>query len=534
MDGMVIALDAVSLPTDAGMQATRHGAGGDVGAEYRVDSPEQLDLDWLLSLEELGLDLLHRTEASFTVVHPCELENPGLYVGPGSVILLTGLAFREQPDKLADYVASAAAAGIVAIGLGIGVYFDTTPEVMIHAAQDHGIALFTVPLPVPFVSILAAVQSELAQRRQHGREQLLEVHEKLNLAARRGVDALLAATAEAIGGYCALVDSDGRVRASHATSSTVALNVTDVEELVSKRGAGVATRLGDNDVLLHPLQHGGDAVSVLVSARQGHFDAAARMILRHASGLVELLLQRPASLRASRQEINALAMAAQLGWEQGRHSISYVMKEVADASGDVRPVVLYSESKRMHEKSLLAFDRVMAMSARYVYALRLDDVSSLILFRGTRSVAHIKETMRVAQGHGRLAIGARCPWVDLDNAVVNELKRLAAGTRPGGVSAAKDQSLLWAKDDAVREILADRKRITWDRLRAADQTNGTELVTSLEVFLTLGGHLTNVSQALQVHRQTVTKRIGQIEELLDVDLNDPLTRADLLVTAQLD
>jgi len=62
-----------------------------------------------------------------------------------------------------------------------------------------------------------------------------------------------------------------------------------------------------------------------------------------------------------------------------------------------------------------------------------------------------------------------------------------------------------------------------------DETNGTDFVKTLELYLHCGGSVRETADALFVHRNTINYRIRKIEEILDCDLADLNVRMDLLL-----
>jgi hypothetical protein len=87
---------------------------------------------------------------------------------------------------------------------------------------------------------------------------------------------------------------------------------------------------------------------------------------------------------------------------------------------------------------------------------------------------------------------------------------------------------------AVLLETADPRRLAeWaDRLLgplvAYDEAHGATLVTTLEAYLQEWGHLAACAARIFIHPNTLKYRLRRIQEILEVDLRDPLVRADLL------
>lgn len=61
-------------------------------------------------------------------------------------------------------------------------------------------------------------------------------------------------------------------------------------------------------------------------------------------------------------------------------------------------------------------------------------------------------------------------------------------------------------------------------LEQHDSRRGSELVATLEAYLQLGGALAQAAERLNIHRNTLSYRLGRIADLTGRDLNDPATR----------
>ena len=69
-----------------------------------------------------------------------------------------------------------------------------------------------------------------------------------------------------------------------------------------------------------------------------------------------------------------------------------------------------------------------------------------------------------------------------------------------------------------------------EQLHEHDSKHGTEYVKTLYTFLVNERNYVSASKALFLHKNTLRNRIEKINELIDIDLNDPLVRLRLIVT----
>jgi purine catabolism regulator len=70
-------------------------------------------------------------------------------------------------------------------------------------------------------------------------------------------------------------------------------------------------------------------------------------------------------------------------------------------------------------------------------------------------------------------------------------------------------------------------------LRRLLRENGADLFHTLEVYLEAGGNSVQTAERLCIHRSTLNYRLARIHEILDVKLNEPVTRTNLQVALKL-
>lgn len=66
-----------------------------------------------------------------------------------------------------------------------------------------------------------------------------------------------------------------------------------------------------------------------------------------------------------------------------------------------------------------------------------------------------------------------------------------------------------------------------------DRKNKTNYAKSLDIYLTNNKILVKTADVLQIHRKTMASRVEMIEEIMDVDLDNPNTTLHLLLTFQM-
>lgn len=488
-----------------------------------------LSLTWLVSLKSLELNLIHKGSAGFLLAQPSELKDPREFIVEGSVVLTVGLAFDGATEEFHDYARRLAEVGAVGIGFGTGLVFESVPHSLIAAAEEHGLALFEVPRKIPFLSILSAVQSERLRRSRRQQERLLDIQEKLNSAAiHGGLQELIDTTSEFLGAAIAISDNDARIIAKHDHDRVDAsLHVREVA--MSAKILSSADTIGDLHRIVHRMEQQGERTHIMVVTGHHTFHGPERSIIKHAAGLADILLQRPIYLRKARTELNTLALSLLLHSDSDDQAMDRVLDSASDADGRVRPVLIHADRSLPLDRALKQLETSLGNQGRFLFALDTSPCTRLILVRGSRTVSDVISRFGTAASGIRVAVGEPIPWRDLTMERVRTLEisaqKLALGDAAGPYHAGSG----WLEEEAVRRALDRRATETIDRLAAHDSKKNSDLQRTLEAYLRSGGAVSAAATSLGVHRHTLRARISQIEDICEVDLSDPFTRAELLL-----
>ncbi|MDY5839387.1 MAG: PucR family transcriptional regulator [Corynebacterium camporealensis] len=508
-----------------------------VGAAQQLveDEIQLLSIDWLLAQRDLELIPLHTAGQQFHVAHPCELEDPTEFIGPGGVVLLTGLAFKDHPERFTDYVRRLAERGLTGIGFGTGLYFDDPPRELIDAAKAQELTLFEVPLHIPFVSISAAAYKEQSRRRGARREQFVKDLAKLSDAASIGLRPLLKTVAKTLDCRIYLADMDSRIKAAVTSPTrdrlpeTITKEDRALVEEVMQRGFGSAFSDKGRTVLSVTVTTRGDYHEGLIASTEKSLDVYGRTLLKHAAGLCELLVQRPSELRFKQNGLNTLALAIQLGWTGDTDTFRDIIASASDATGKIRPALVKSDDVQARDRFHQKLDMRLEQAGRMFFSLNLDDCTQLILFRGGRSMKELKELLSDLRHRQRIVVGGPVEWAELSQSLIGELERIAFRVKTGSIVGVESRAFNWLHDAADVPALRSRVQETWGKLHAYDESHDTYLRRTLEVLLQHGMHLGDAADILGVHRHTLRKRVSTLESVLEVDLGDPSVRAELLV-----
>ncbi|MFW0796511.1 PucR family transcriptional regulator [Gordonia sp. CPCC 205515] len=492
---------------------------------------------WLLGRRELGLRRVSSSgdDAEISFVVTSELEHPGEWLSGGEAVLTTGIGLPRTADGLRRYVAELVESGAAALGVGIGLSHDEVPGDLIGAADEHGLMLFTVPLPTPFVAVTKTVADRLAELQYEAVLSASRTQPRMTRAAvSGGPTAMIKELSVACAAAVVLLDAAERVIDTYPADLSTDV-VGAVAELIGRDSGGVASGVSATDVGIVVTQ------SIRVDKRvHGHlgvvFGADPRptdqILIGHANSLLALDFEKPRRLHLQQTRINAAALRILLS---GKADVS-TARDVVMAAGDARDEVRVLTVLDLPQRSAVvvsAVDDALAAAARPVFLME-DADALVVLLRGTDTLefaGRLFEGLTPAQRRG-LRIGVSSPHRldDLDTAVEQSRMAAASAERRGvpeeSTSLAGRALLSFPESRRVLDGLAD---ILVAPLVDYDATHNTELLASLRAYLEANGQWEAAAAVLGVHRHTLRGRIARAEEVLGCDLSVARVRAELLL-----
>ena len=467
-----------------------------------------------------------------------ELAEPGPWLQGGELLLTIGLLLHRYDD----YVAHLDAAGVPALGLGLGagLRHQVVPEALAAACEAVGMPLLAVPDGVPFIAVTKAVFALRARGERRHLEWALATQRALTAAAVTpgGLGGILTAHGRATGCDAVVVDLLGRPLAGGP-----ARLVDELAELTAQvraqglLGAGVDID-GERRREVHPLGSRRLRAVLLLDG-----PTAAPTANQVTSALVSLL-----SLELERH--HGLGAAERRGRAQ---LLAHFARGTVDDDVAARRLAAAGLPERELRAAVIAADQVTdpaagggaaARRAGHAAAGGAGHAVDRPVDRGAAagaeaaglaadlSAALPDALVRIVGEVVELAVPAD---VDLDAA----LAVLAAGrpagigiaARPGGLAVSLRQARSALPESRVRgrpvravDLAGVRTLLAVvppNRLRTyADAVLGhldadpraAELLRALAAFCEHNGHWERTAEALGVHRHTVRHRIEAVEQ----------------------
>lgn len=487
-------------------------------------------------------------------VHVSELARLDHLLHGGELVLTTGLGLPDEPERLADYAIHLHEVGASGVVIELGTNFVEIPQALTDAAETHGLPMIELRRVVRFVDITQAVHSRLVNDQLDELLQSARVHEVFRTLAVEG-----AAPTEILEHAATLVGSPVVLEnLSHQAMMVGAANhplerVLDNWEARSRCAppAQGPSHYPQSGLFVAPVGgHGASPgrVAMVVSAEPTPLE---RTVLTSAAAAIALASPdaRPRVDVLSRAHGSLLSDLLHRTWSRAQ--------DVGlRASGlgvplDGRTLIGMAVRRRSASPGSPHHDTAMVRDA-----VRTVHPQALI---GTTDNQDVKVVISVAPGSGAdelsrrvaraihasadpsgafatMSIGAGRPC----SSIVEVAASLRGASRAAEASLATHTSRPLATLDDIRlpglmHLLRndDRVQAFVERELGAilhhDALHGTDLVVTLDAWLSNGANKTVTAGQLFLSRPALYRRLAAIGNLLDVDLDDSDSRLSLHV-----
>jgi PucR family transcriptional regulator, purine catabolism regulatory protein len=519
-------------------------------------------------LDDVGVTLLVG-EANVDVpvrwVHISELRDPTPWLSGGELLLTTGLSL-DTAARQREYIEILADHGLAGLGLGTGFRHATVPKAMLQAAQEREFALFEVPYELPFIALTELAFTRLVNDQYALLQRSIAAQERLQriVLSERGLDAIVGALANLVGGPALVYDGRGELQAVRTfrreLPDEVAAAVGQELRERARRGDGREFVPGHPDLapraLALPVGGGeqpratGVPQAWLVAAKDsGGLAEIDRLILHQAVTVValELLRRRVADTterRLAGDVLTAIVAGELEGIELQRRlepfglggRVSAVVVAAPERTTPAACETALAEALRAE-----VVNGLVAATGRFAVAL-LPGLPDEELFElAERVVAGAGQALgsRPGAGAGRGVAAGRAREAYHEGRCALEARELGA-VRNGRNGAPRDgaapsEAVATYRDLGSFQLLlslqdSDALRLFCESLLGPIESReghyGGELMRSLEAFIECNGQWEAAARRLYCHRHTLRYRIRKVEELTGRDLGSARDRIE--------
>lgn len=508
-------------------------------------------------------------------VHGSDMLDPTPFLTPRTVLLTTGAQFAsaqtppdtdphpahkahtDQPLAHADadaddnvdddaslaeaYVERLRAAGVTALGFGVGIIWERTPAALIAACERQGLPLFRVPYETPFIAIVQTA-ARMLDAQSHARDAwALESQRAIAAAAlqRDGMAAAVRETAARLGRWVAVVDRTGRIidfAPRNARHPAYAEWIRRESRELIERGARASRvrTLHDEQIHLQTLGRSGHLLGVLVTPAGATPDHAERIVTGLVASLATVQLEHRTGLGEAEVQLRSSIVQLLLAGETDL--ADRVAVGVLPRLPRGRVVAVRLDRVEEFGPTLTADLRSLAGSSAGLLTAPYGDGAVLIC-----DAALAAPVRRVLVDHhapagvsSRGAIEELAELIDqAEIALTRATAQASSGESMGPVDFRPSmQAGLW--DLLAHEPEARRRaQGLLAPVRQHDERHNDAILHSLRVWLAHHGQTSPAAAELGIHRHTLRTRMQTAESLLQRDLDEPGTRADLWAALQL-
>lgn len=477
----------------------------------------------LCKRSELGISVragAANLDRELTWAHVSELDDPTAFLSGGELLLTTGVALPEAAGGVEEYVRRLAAAGIAAVGFGVGLRYESIPAAFVQAAIGEDIPLLEIPLDVPFIQLAKTVSQALSSD-DHARLQKSHQNQRRLIHATLAVDGartLVRRTADLIGGWAALLDATGRILdSSHGGIGRAVRRTKDARE--ARPREVVFSTEGGEDIISQPLVGVDSTVlGYLVAGREGVVGSLDHGVVTTAASLLTLFTRRSEQARDMLGRARSVALAL---LTQG--NADTIRPVAGDLWGGLPAEPVQAISAHGEDPVLARAVQVLDSSPDGATAFALVDGELVV---GTDHVESAIARLRSIAGL-RLGVSTHVTWGDFARAVDESRDAAARATTDGRPVHYSEMVSGGIGEFLDRDRARSFARAHLSILDGDGGDMGVQLRATLCCWLAHNGHTDPAAKELGIHRHTLRRRLVRVEELLGVCLESPTTRAEL-------
>ncbi len=464
-------------------------------------------------------------------VHSSDMPDPAPYLRGGEVVLTAGI-WHWHGVPAAEFAARLADGDAAALGFGVNPLVGTVPDELASACREIGLTLFRVPEDVSFIEIaeeFVEVQHRLRER------PLLDSIDRggqflYSLQAGGGLTGLLRVLSSLLGGRAAAISVRGRGIVARTGAAALASALAQAAERLLGSGAPM---LETADVAAFAVPTGFGEAALAVSVAGADLSVPDRATVDQALAFAAIELQRARAVaETERRFVGELFDLIAAG--ESQHAAVQARLRSLGLDPPRQLAAVCCESADPERSLTAAHDHLQELGLRGALAIKGQRIVGLVELDASGELESLAERLHAAVGAGaRVGVGG----------VARDARGLARSTvqavhacrmagrrrdRPWATydTLASHAMLLEMQEDGLLDVF---EHTLLDPLREHDHRWSTQLVRTLDLFLSSGGRHRETAEQLHVHVNTLRLRLERIEALTGRDLSAMDDRVDLWI-----
>lgn len=478
----------------------------------------------------------------------------------GELVLTVGFGLRANEEKQQQLIQTLVDHRIVGLVLSVGHYFEKTPDTIIEEANRLNFPIIEVPGSLPFVEVTEAIFTRIVNEQYDLLQRAQAIHDSLmNVVLNGGTLQELAAALAKILDKSITIESTGfRVLASaergdidEARERTLEAGRTTPEIIQYLQNTGIQHRLikDKTPIKLSPQPDFGLEIERIVApilvaqsllgymwiiADDSKLTDLDTVAVEQAATVAALLLYKDRAVQESQRAMRGDFFSQLLQAENYSLTQLESQAEIFNFRLNRNYQVLVIESQNSSDNLANRVEDVLHTDTPALIVLREKRVVVVLQThhqpQGKRIARTLYDYLSRSEGDYIVGIGTAIRHLnDIGKSYSQALEAVTIAKslkQDMGVYPFHDLGLLHWLLQLPDSALEDNRfyRAVHD-LDVRDR----QLFETLEIFIEYGGSMKDAADSLFVHRNTLTYRLGRIEEITELDLRETHNQINLYV-----
>jgi purine catabolism regulator len=512
-------------------------------------------------------------------VHVSGVPDAPQWLNGGELVLTTAINMPADPDEQRSYIQAMADKGVAALAIAVGRYISQTPDHLRDQAERNGFPLIEIPYQARFVDIARATNERIAQENMALVERALTISRVLTQLVLAGGDLKqLAETLAGLVGQSVSIENERfEALAAHniaafdeARRYTLSEGRTDPRLIRALEDRGVLDQIRrtlrpvqipqmpdvglEMERILAPIVvHGEIYGYVWIIADDRPLSDLDRMALESGATIAALMMLYQEAAQNAEASLKGGLLSQLIQGDPEREAVLADQALRYGLNLNAPFAMLLVEPKegssdgRGTQSLLQLYRRVNRLASSHGWQAVVGQFAGqvVVLIQANTDLGAIAEKIHAQPeadspvGAVRLSVSAVHRGADRVSLAHQQCRdalliasRLGDETLlRGGTIYFEDLGYLHALYRAGADSLNSNPYMPL--LRRLLRENGADLFHTLEAYLDAGGNSVQTAESLCIHRSTLNYRLTRIQEILDVKLNEPLTRTNLQIALKL-